>query len=90
MQMTAAVINAGLGDLSLVLEHSGFKVVAAYEADEKSAAIHRVNLNAPVFPLPFEEDGNRIGNRMMLWCYAVVCLLTWLYSGEKSISPMKL
>ena len=37
-----------------------------------------------------EHFMNRIGNRMMLWRYAVVCLLTWLYSGEKSISPMKL
>ena len=33
MQMTAAVINAGLGDLSLGLEMAGIKVVAAYETD---------------------------------------------------------
>ena len=35
MQLTAAVINAGLGDLSIGLEMAGFDVVAAYEAEER-------------------------------------------------------
>lgn len=30
MQLTAAIINAGLGDLTLGLQMSGFNVVAAY------------------------------------------------------------
>ena len=37
-----------------------------------------------------EHFRNMVGNRMMQRRYAVVCLLTRLYSGEKSISPMKL
>lgn len=56
MQMTAVVLNAGLGDLSLGLEKAGFQIIAAYEAEKKAAAIHRANLKAPVFPLPFEEN----------------------------------
>lgn len=55
MEKTAIVINSGLGDLSIGLEMAGFKVVAAYEADQKAVAIHRANLNVPVFPLPFEK-----------------------------------
>jgi len=55
MQMTAVVINSGLGDLSIGLEMAGFKVIASYEADRKAAAVHRSNLNAPVYSLPFEE-----------------------------------
>ena len=51
MSATAAVINAGLGDISLGLEMAGFKVVAAYESDEKSAAVHEMNINAPVYRL---------------------------------------
>lgn len=57
MQMTAVVLNAGLGGLSLGLEEAGFKVIAAYEAEHKAAEIHRANLDVPVFPLPFEQDG---------------------------------
>ena len=56
MQMTAAVINAGLGDLSLGLEMAGIKVVAAYETDKGMAVIHRNNFDAPVFPLPLKID----------------------------------
>ena len=37
-----------------------------------------------------EHFRNMVGNRMMQRRYAVVCLLTRLYSGEKSISPIKL
>lgn len=55
MQATAAVINAGLGDISLGLEMAGFKVIAAYEADEKALAVHRTNIEAPVYQLPAEE-----------------------------------
>lgn len=54
MLTTAAVINAGLGDISLGLEMAGFKVVAAYETDEKAIAIHKANIDAPVYPLPPE------------------------------------
>lgn len=57
MQMTAVVINAGLGDLSLGLEEAGFKVIAAYEAEQRAAEIHRANLKVPVFALPSGEDG---------------------------------
>ena len=56
MQMTAAVINAGLGDLSLGLEMAGIKVVASYETDKGMAVIHRNNFDAPVFPLPLKID----------------------------------
>lgn len=59
MQMTAVAINAGLGDLSLGLEKAGFKIIAAYEAEQKAAAVHRANLKVPVFPLPFKEDDLR-------------------------------
>lgn len=59
MQMTAVVINAGIGDLSLGFEKAGFKIIAAYEAEQKAAEVHCVNLNTPVYPLPFKEDGLR-------------------------------
>ena len=36
MQMTAAVINAGIGDLSLGLEMAGFHIKFVYEADPKA------------------------------------------------------
>ena len=55
MEKTAIVINSGLGDLSIGLEMAGFKVIASYEADQKTVAIHRANLNVPVFSLPFEQ-----------------------------------
>lgn len=55
MQLTAAVINAGLGDLTLGLQMSGFNVVAAFEAEEKATAIHRWNLDTPLYPLSLEE-----------------------------------
>lgn len=55
MQLTAAVINAGLGDLTLGLQMSGFQVIAAFESEEKSARIHRHNLDTPLHPLSIEE-----------------------------------
>ena len=55
MEKTAIVINSGLGDLSIGLEMAGFKVIASYEADQKAVAIHRANLNVPVFSLPCEQ-----------------------------------
>lgn len=59
MRVTAAVINAGLGDISLGLEMAGFKVVAAYEADKKALELHSANLKAPIYPLSVEEiDAN--------------------------------
>lgn len=63
MQLTAAVINAGLGDLTLGLQMSGFQVVAVYESEEKSALIHKHNLDTPLSPLPMEEiDANTFPN----------------------------
>lgn len=55
MQTTAAVINAGLGDLALGLEAAGFKVVAAYETDEKAIKVHKANIDTPVYLLPPEK-----------------------------------
>ena len=54
MQLTAAVINAGLGDLSLGLERAGFRVVAAYEMEEKAVKIHQFNLETPVYKMPVQ------------------------------------
>ena len=48
MQLTAAIINTGLGDITLGLETAGFNVVVAYETDEKAAAIHRKNFSISV------------------------------------------
>lgn len=56
MQMTAVVINAGLGDLSLGLKMAGFQVIAAYETDIKAMAVQRTNLDVPLFPFPLEEN----------------------------------
>lgn len=55
MQATAVVINAGIGDLSMGLEMAGFKVVAAYEPDEKAVLIHHTNIDAPIYRLSPEE-----------------------------------
>ena len=54
MQLTAAVINAGLGDLTLGLQMSGFHVVVAFETEEKAALIHKQNLDVPLYQLPLE------------------------------------
>ena len=54
MQMTAAVINAGLGDISLGLKMAGFKVIAAYETDGKAVAVHKANIDTLVYPIPAE------------------------------------
>ena len=54
MQLTAAVINAGLGDLTLGLQMSGFHVVAAFESEEKAALIHKLNFDVPLYQLPLE------------------------------------
>ena len=55
MQLTAAVINAGLGDLSIGLEMAGFDVVAAYEAEEKALSIHSHNMKVPLYPHSLNE-----------------------------------
>lgn len=55
MQLTAAVINAGLGDLTLGLQMSGFQVIAAFEPEEKAAVIHKLNLDVPLHRLSLEE-----------------------------------
>ena len=54
MQLTAAVINAGLGDLTLGLQMAGFHVVAAFESEEKAALIHKLNFDIPLHQLPLE------------------------------------
>ena len=45
MSLTAAVINAGIGDLSLGLQMAGFQIAVAFEPDERAAAIHQTNLH---------------------------------------------
>lgn len=55
MQMTAVVINAGLGEFSLGLKMAGFEVLAAFENDERALEIHKANLDIPVFPLTWEN-----------------------------------
>lgn len=55
MQLTAAVINAGLGDLSIGLEMAGFHVVAAFDADEKALDVHSRNLSTKLYPRSLEE-----------------------------------
>lgn len=61
MQLTAAVFNAGLGDLSFGLTLSGFKIIAAYESDQKACTVHSINIDAPVHHLSLDEiDTNAI------------------------------
>lgn len=55
MQLTAAVIHAGLGDLSIGLEMAGFHVIAAFESDKKALEIHSRNLNTQTYPLSLEQ-----------------------------------
>lgn len=55
MQLTAAVINAGIGDLSLGLAMAGYHVVTAYETEEKAIAIHKKNLSTTICPLVLED-----------------------------------
>ena len=44
MEMTAVVLNAGLGDISFGLQMAGFSIIAAYETDLKAAAVHEANI----------------------------------------------
>lgn len=46
---TAVVVNAGLGALTLGIEQAGYKIIAAYEMNEKAADIHKRNLEVPVY-----------------------------------------
>ncbi len=56
MYMTAVVLNAGLGDLTLgLLQSADFQVVAAYEAEQVSMEIHRANIDVPIFLLQSEK-----------------------------------
>ena len=66
MQLTAIVLNAGLGDLSIGLEMAGFHIVAAYESDAKSIAIHEVNLKTPVYKLPLDTNEIAIDSKIDL------------------------
>lgn len=55
MQLTATIFNAGLGDLSLGLSMSGFKIVAAYEPDHKACAVHQMNLDTPIQAISLDK-----------------------------------
>lgn len=55
MSLTAAVINAGIGDLSLGLQMAGFHIAVAFESDDRAVAIHRANLYNEVLSLPLEQ-----------------------------------
>ena len=55
MSLTAAVINAGIGDLSLGLQMAGFQIAVAFEPDERAAAIHQTNLHNEIIPLSLEQ-----------------------------------
>ena len=55
MSLTTAVINAGIGDLSLGLNMAGFHIAVAFESDERAAEIHRSNLHNEVIPLSLEQ-----------------------------------
>ena len=55
MSLTAAVINAGIGDLSLGLQMAGFQIAVAFEPDKRAATIHRTNLHNEVVPLSLEQ-----------------------------------
>ena len=55
MSLTAAVINAGIGDLSLGLQMAGFQIAVAFEPDERATAIHRTNLHNEVVPLSLDQ-----------------------------------
>lgn len=55
MSLTATVINAGIGDLSLGLQMAGFQIAVAFEPDEQAAAIHQTNLYNEIIPLSLEQ-----------------------------------
>lgn len=55
MQLTAAIINAGLGDLTLGIKMAGFNVVASYDEEEKAVNIHRRNFDSPMHQLSLEK-----------------------------------
>ena len=55
MSLSAAVINAGIGDLSLGLQMAGFQIAVAFEPDERATAIHRTNLHNEVVPLSLDQ-----------------------------------
>lgn len=55
MGITAAIIRAGLGDLTLALEMAGVEIAAAYEADKRAIKIHKANFDVPLYPFPPAE-----------------------------------
>lgn len=55
MSLTAAVINARIGDLSLGLQMAGFHIAVAFESDDRAAAIHQTNLHNEIIPLSLEQ-----------------------------------
>lgn len=83
MQLTAAVLNAGLGDLTIGLEMAGFRVIAAYETDEKSIAIHEANLDVPVYRL--KSDTNYVEEKVDL-----IAAHVYLPSASKQTRDMEL
>lgn len=59
MGMTAVVLNAGLGDLTLGLRSADFQVVAAYESEQAAMEMHKANIDVPIFliqPEKFEPE----------------------------------
>ena len=52
---TVAIINAGLGDLSVGFQLAGFKIIAVYESDSKASALHKANFHTPVYPFLYVD-----------------------------------
>lgn len=77
MYTTAVILNAGLGDLSLGLKIADFDIIAAYEADQKAAAVHKANIDAPIVPHLPEGSGLKT-------VAAADLLVARLYSPELS------
>lgn len=55
MSLTAVVINAGLGDLTIGLRRAGFHVLAAYDSDEKAVEIHRANIDTNINCISYDQ-----------------------------------
>lgn len=73
MKATAAVINAGLGDISLGLEMAGFKVVVAYCSDEKELVTHKANMKIPIYLSSPEEIDTKFFSGVDLLAARIYC-----------------
>ena len=45
MKNTVVVFNAGIGAMALAFQNAGYRIVKAYEKEEKSAAVYRKNIS---------------------------------------------